>query len=387
MKPEFEVIIVGGGLAGLTAAIVLAKANRKVLLLEKKTYPYHKVCGEYVSNEVLGYLRSLGFDPFHFGASNITNLRISTPQGKNIYTPLDLGGFGISRYTMDEALCQLAIQSGARVETATRVTDIQFQHEQFTVSTANGDTFTSALVIGSYGKREMLDKKLGRPFMKAHTGYMAVKYHIRTDYPPHEIGLDNFNGGYCGISKIEADRYNLCYLYKRPALKAQRSIPELESEVLYQNPNLKRFFTESEFLFKAPEVINEIYFEPKSQVENHILMCGDTAGLITPLCGNGMSMAISGAQLLSSLILKSNILSGQGDIAEARLQLENTYQLAWNKRFGKRLFWGRTIQHFFGNPLLTQASLALLHALPPLGRKIISLTHGRPLLTNAPIGS
>ena len=383
MRPQFDVIIVGGGLAGLTTAIVLAKANKKVLLLEKKIYPYHKVCGEYISNEVLDYLQFLGFDPFHFGASNITNLRISTPRGKNIHVPLDLGGFGISRYTMDEALCELAINSGARVETATRVTDIQFEGEQFSVTTSHGDIFTSRLAIGSYGKREMLDKKLGRHFMKAHTGYMAVKYHILTDYPRQEIGLDNFKGGYCGISKIEGDRYNLCYLYKRPVLKAQRSIKELESEVLFQNPMLKQIFTGSEFLFKTPEVINEIYFEPKSQVENHILMCGDTAGLITPLCGNGMSMAISGAQLLTKLILETNILSRQNDTADIREQLENTYKVAWNQRFSKRLFCGRALQHFFGNPLFTKMSLGLLHAFPPFERKIISLTHGNPLLPDA----
>src|ERR1043165_1990412 len=94
----FDAIIVGGGLAGLVSAIELSRAGYRVLVLEKKQYPFHKVCGEYVSNEVLGYLQSLGFDPHAFGASRIAKLRVSTPSGKNMRAPLQPGGFGLSRY-------------------------------------------------------------------------------------------------------------------------------------------------------------------------------------------------------------------------------------------------------------------------------------------------
>ena len=91
---HYDVIIIGGGLAGLTTAILLSGKSKKVLVIEKKTYPFHKVCGEYVSNEVLPFLKSIGFDPFEYGATNISKLRISTPSGKNIISPLGLGGFG-----------------------------------------------------------------------------------------------------------------------------------------------------------------------------------------------------------------------------------------------------------------------------------------------------
>ena len=76
---HYDVIIAGGGLAGLTSAILLSKGGLKVLLLEKKTYPFHKVCGEYVSNEVADFFSRIGFDPFKHNASKIDQLRISTP--------------------------------------------------------------------------------------------------------------------------------------------------------------------------------------------------------------------------------------------------------------------------------------------------------------------
>ncbi len=380
---HFEVIIVGGGLAGLISAIALASARKKVLLLEKQHYPHHKVCGEYVSNEVLPYLQSLGFDPFAFGAANITKLRISAPGGKNFHASLDLGAFGLSRYTMDAELAQLATRTGAALLTGTRVSDIQFRENSFTVTTQAGAQYFAPLVIGSWGKRETLDKKLGRAFMEERTSYMAVKYHIRTDYPVDEIGLDNYKGGYCGISKIEGDRYDMCNFYRRPQNKAAHlSIRDFEEEVVFKNPVLRARYAAADFLLDAPLVINQISFAPKPAVEEHILMCGDSAGLITPLCGNGMSMAITGAKILTDMLLKSGLTGKQLILKEERAWLENAYRAAWSRQFSRRLFWGRAIQKLFGHPVVTGLSLGLMHALPPLERRIISATHGQPLRLN-----
>ena len=376
----YDAIIIGGGLAGLTAAIRLSSSGKKVLLLEKKSYPYHKVCGEYVSKEVLTYLNSLGFDPFKYGAANITQLRISTPSGKNIYTPLDMGAFALSRYVMDNALADIAREKGTELLMETRVTSISFKDSQFIVSTQKGEQFHSKFAIGCWGKRETLDKKLNRAFINQHTRYMGVKYHIRTDYPINEIGLDNFEGGYCGIVKIEGDRYNLCNFYRRPSdIKRHRSIEDYEREVVFTNPVIRSIFKNSDFLFDAPVVINEVNFSSKLPVEQHILMCGDTAGLITPLCGNGMSMAITGAKILCDLLLKSSILNNCHVPSEARQHLEDQYIKAWSRQFKRRLFWGRTIQSLFGNKWVTEASVRLLHSIPVLERNLIKATHGKPL--------
>src|SRR5690606_24208169 len=100
-KKKWDVIIVGGGLAGLTAALHLASNNQNVCLIEKNSYPHHKVCGEYVSNEVLPYLNRLGIDPFSLGAKKISNFEITNSKGVPVKTKLPLGGFGISRYCFD----------------------------------------------------------------------------------------------------------------------------------------------------------------------------------------------------------------------------------------------------------------------------------------------
>jgi flavin-dependent dehydrogenase len=376
---DYDAIIVGGGLAGLVCAILLSRSQKRVLLIEKKTYPFHRVCGEYISNEVLSFLQALGFDPFFHGAMPISRLRVSTPAGKNYYAPLDLGGFGLSRYTMDHQLYQLALRSGAEILTDTKVVNVNFNEHDFTISTNSGDHFTSRLAIGSYGKRDTLDKQLNRSFMQVQTGYLGVKYHIRTDYPVDEIGLDNFEGGYCGISRVEQDTYNLCYLHHRDQNTQYKMIPDIEAHYLHSNPILKSIFSNSEFLFAKPEAIFDFSFDRKEPVVDHILMCGDTAGLITPLCGNGMSMAIHGAKLLTELILSSGLLASRVITPDQRIQLESAYREQWRLTFSRRLFWGRTIQKLFGNTALTGPVIAVIHAVPPVERWLISQTHGRPL--------
>ena len=87
----YDVAIIGGGLAGLTSALHLSKCNKRVLLIEKNEYPKHKVCGEYISNEVLPYLNSLGIDPVKEGAKEIDQLELSTVKSKTIRGELPLG--------------------------------------------------------------------------------------------------------------------------------------------------------------------------------------------------------------------------------------------------------------------------------------------------------
>lgn len=376
---DYDVIIVGGGLAGLTVACALADMKISILLIEKRKYPFHKVCGEYISNEVLNFLRSLGFDPFSFGASAISRLRVSTPSGKNVFAPLGLGGFGLSRHVMDKTLCELARSKGATVWEETKVIDIQFTDDGFHVSIKDKGTLSAKLVVGAYGKRDMLDKKLDREFISRHTGYMGVKYHIATDYPIDEIGLDNFEGGYCGTVKIEEDKYNICYLYKRSDKLSFKSTHELEERVLYKNPMLRNIFTNARFVTEKPEVINEICFDRKQPVEQHIIMCGDTAGLITPLCGNGMSMAIAAGKLLTDLVQRTGILNKKKIALQDRLLFEQKYTKQWQDQFGSRLFWGRALQSVFGLPLITDASIRCINAVPPLRHWLINATHGQPV--------
>jgi menaquinone-9 beta-reductase len=372
----YDVAIVGGGLAGLALSIQLAKENYKVVLLEKETYPFHRVCGEYISLESWNFLEQLGYPLSDMDLPIIKELLISAPNGNFIEQTLPLGGVGISRYKIDYELSLLAKQQGVTLLEGVKVSDIQFQ-EPFSIIHTSQKNVQAKLVAGSFGKRSNLDVKWKRKFVTQKNAglnnYIGVKYHIQTDFSNDKIVLHNFSDGYCGMSKIENDTYCLCYLTTARNLRQSgNSIEAMEKEILSKNPFLKKIFTQAHFLWKEPVTIAQISFEKKAQVENHVLLLGDAAGMITPLCGNGMSMALHGSKIAAVLI--NQFLGNK----ISRKKLEEHYILQWNSLFGNRLKTGRFIQRLFGKPALTNLIITTLKPFPKLISWLIRQTHGQP---------
>src|SRR5215203_6879911 len=112
LATEYDVAIIGGGLAGLSCAIEMSKAGHSVVLFEKEKYPFHKVCGEYVSLESWNFLQQLGIPLKDMALPVIDTLFLSAPNGNSFTTKLRLGGFGISRHLLDLSLSVLAKKNG-----------------------------------------------------------------------------------------------------------------------------------------------------------------------------------------------------------------------------------------------------------------------------------
>lgn len=371
-QPTYDVAIIGGGLAGLCLSIQLSWSGIKVLLLEKEQYPFHKVCGEYISMESWGFLEQLGVPLTSWNLPHIHQLRVSDPKGNLLTHQLDLGGFGVSRYKLDAELASIATSRGVTIVQGCKVHDVH-AHAIYTSS----GMFQAEMVVGSWGKRSRMDAVLVRDFLQPHqrslTDYVGIKYHVHADLPADTIELHNFRNGYCGISKIENDTYCMCYLVKGTELKkAGGQIPRMEKEVLHQNPFLKKYFETFPSAYMEPLAISQISFEHKTQREGQIAMIGDAAGLITPLCGNGMSMAMHASHLLAIELTR---YFGRQQSYEESL---DRYEVAWRKQFSGRLRAGRMIQSLFGDPTLTGITLSLLKRLPPLTSWLIKQTHGKP---------
>ncbi len=373
---RFDIAIVGGGLAGLAIAIQSAKAGYATVLFEKEKYPYHKVCGEYISMESWDFLESLGLPLKEMNLPIIKRLHVSSPNGKLFEHQLPLGGFGISRFVLDQQLFQLAKQAGVTVLEETKVNDIHYADDEFQIQ-SSVETIKAKIVCGSFGKRSNLDIKWNRSFVQQKpnklNNYIAVKYHIKTNYPADLISLHNFENGYCGISQIEEGKYCLCYLTTAGNLvKSKNNIQQMEKEILFQNPHLQKIFTSAEFIYDAPLTISQISFDKKLQVENHVLLIGDAGGMITPLCGNGMSMALHGSKLAfeqMNAFLQNKF---------SRAEMEDRYQQQWQQHFASRLRTGRFIQRFFGKSWLTNLFIQAFKQFPFLATPLIKQTHGKP---------
>lgn len=371
-QQNFDIIIIGGGLAGMSSAIHLAKHLRSVLVIEKNPYGKHKVCGEYISNEVLPYLEYLDIDVFKLGATKIDKFELSTHKNKLITSELPLGGFGISRYLLDTKLAEKAKELGVKLKQDT-VEGIHFSEDQFTVTTKNNSVYQSKLVIGAYGKRSNIDVNLNRPFIKQKSPFLGVKIHVKGTFPNDVIALHNFEGGYCGVSKVENDSINMCYITNFKSFKKYKNIEDFQKNVVYKNKYLKELYEKSKPEFETPLSISQISFSNKKPVENHIIMCGDTAGMIHPLCGNGMTMAIRSAQMASELILE------YFDTVITRAELEKKYAQKWNKTFKTRLKAGHYVAALFEKERMTEFLVGLLNFVPKLLPQIIKLTHGKPM--------
>lgn len=364
-----EIIIIGGGLGGLTAAFLLAKAGRKVLLIEKKAYPFHRVCGEYISNEVKGFLIREGLFPHHIPYADIHRFRLSAPDGRQVEIPLDMGGFGISRYALDHHLYQKCVEAGVVFLLKTQALDVHLDiwKKKFSVDLDSGETLQSSILLGAFGKRSKIDRTLNRPFIEKRSPYIGVKYHVRTDHAKDMVALHNFKGGYFGINQIENGMANLCYLGSSKQLRECGNIRKMEEKHLFTNPRIKYIYDHSEFLWEKPEVINEISFASKNPVENGILMLGDAAGMISPLCGNGMAIAIHTGKLAAEAVLQNDALEKTG----------SAYAQAWHTYFYRRMAFGKNVQTLFGSPLLSAMMVEMARALPFMAKKMMRYTHGQ----------
>ncbi len=371
---HYDIVIIGAGLAGLTAAIHLGQNGHGVLVIEKQIFPHHKVCGEYVSNEVRPYLESLGVDLSKLGSVKIESFQLTTSHNRSLSIDLPMGGFGISRFAFDNYLYEKAVSLGVLFKFQSAVS-IKYSEDIFTVKTSENEQITSKFVIGSFGKRSNLDKFLNRRFAQQKSPWLAIKqYYECSSFPDNLVALHNFKGGYGGLSKNEKGTVNFCYLVTYKSFQTENCVADFNQNVIRKNPYLDDFLSKSTPVFKEPLSIAQISFEPKELVKNHVLMCGDAAGLIHPLCGNGMAMAIHSAKVVSELIHDYIRFGGIN-----RYQLERDYKKIWKTTFGKRLWTGRRLQSVLLNDRLANLGMSVLAKSPALIRGLIKNTHGKPI--------
>src|ERR1051325_11864695 len=202
MEGDYDCAIIGGGVAGLALAILLARQGRRIVLVEKEDYPFNKVCGEYISNESVRFIGTLGVDLSARDLPRIDSLLLSSVSGIAIVRRLSVGGVGFSRYHLDHLLYRSALGCGADIRTKTRAQSVRFEGGRFLIGLADRQ-ITAKTVCGAYGKNSNLDVQLNRATRADHQKrlFIAVKRHVRLPaYDRAQVGMHNFPGGYCGLS-------------------------------------------------------------------------------------------------------------------------------------------------------------------------------------------
>ncbi len=368
---EYDILIVGGGLSGAILALLLSRHPYKIGVLEKDATARHKVCGEYISREVKPVLVSLLPELDWTQLPDIRRFSLTDSHGRRVGCDLPLGGIGISRYALEGALREKLLHT--RVEWITEKADrIESDKSGYIVISRQGMKRKSRWVAGAYGKASGLDKGLGRHFTSVHSPWMGIKAHFMPErFDSAQVSLHLFKGGYAGLSSVENGRVNVCALYHREAFRKLNSTDEFFNSTLMENPDLRDFLSQSRPLFEHPLSISNVHFGAKGAVAGEIPMCGDSAGVIYPLSGNGMAMAIRASYMLAQLF-------EQG--MEGRLnrdELLRKYQKSWYGTFRFRLWAGSIFQKGMTLPRVASAGMSVLRQAPFLLPPLVRTTHGK----------
>lgn len=379
--PLYDAAVIGGGPAGCSAAITLAGQGARVVMFEAKTYPHDKLCGEFLSPECGLLLANLGLVA-ELLALEPVSIRTSrlTAGGVSWEAPLPGTALGLTRAALDAALADRARQVGVEVREGTTVTGIGGGlAEGFTLAArADGrrDSVRACTVIAAHGKRSRLDHALGRPFAAERHPFVGLKAHHRGPALPNRIELHAFPGGYCGFSEIEGGLANVCLLVREEVLRAHAGgAGHLEGFVEWmagQNPHLGAWLGAAERVDERWLSIGQVAFTAKAPAVSDVLMAGDAAGLIAPLAGDGIAMALRGGQLAAQYV--TGYLAGQVSAAA----LPRRYAAAWSREFRPRLHLARALQTLMLRPGAASAALRVISAAPVLGDWLIRRTRQVP---------
>jgi flavin-dependent dehydrogenase len=341
-----EIVIVGGGLAGASAACLLGRAGCRALLIERDSDPRHKVCGEFLSIEAQTYLAHLGIDLDDLGASRISRLRLIQGR-KTAEVDLPFLARGLSRKVLDEALLQQASLSGARILRGTTIRTVASIGPHIRIETGSAGSLHADTVFLATGKHDVRSVK--RPAAGAMDDLIGFKAHYGVTNAQRKM-LDGvvevvlFSGGYAGLQLVERNMANLCLVVSQECFQqVGKSWDNLIRHVTRECPPLADRLQGANAVFDRPLSIFQIPYGfihvPEEGEPQGLFRLGDQVGVIPSFTGEGMSMALHSGCLAASTFLQHGRASS---IFHRRMREDIRHQV----RFASAL--NRAARHFLG---------------------------------------
>ena len=361
---RFDIVVVGGGPAGTSAAIRLATAGRKVLLIEKAKFPRHKLCGEFVSPECLRHFVELGIDQdvYEQHAPKITKTVFYSVRGRSLVISNKLlaaerrHSIGLSRSMMDDLLIERAVDVGVDVRTETMLREPTIRNGAFAgleLRTKNDDIYSvhAPIAIDATGRGRILARLLEKTQSKK-APLIAFKTHLRkSTIEQGACEIYSYPGGYGGCTEIEGGLQNLCFVANANLVRNIGAIPEKAvREIVMTNSRAKNVLGQVEF-------VGDWYAVPISRFGREslfpfrgVITIGDAAAFIDPFTGSGIALALESAKLASEAILSSKDFEAVAD----------KYKSAYHAAFERRLKFCRMLRLASTSPLIAEGTIAVL---------------------------
>ncbi|HEU4931610.1 MAG TPA: NAD(P)/FAD-dependent oxidoreductase [Pyrinomonadaceae bacterium] len=364
---NFDVIIAGGGPAGSSAAIRLARNDLRVLLVEQKKFPRAKLCGEFISPECVRHFENLGAaDAIKISSpATITETVFYSARGHHVTIPSSWFGepaaLGLSRAVMDHVLLQRARDCGVTVLEGTTITEPiregQEVHGVKLKTNGHDEEYFAPLTIDATGRAHILTRKLHTGEPKSKAKLIAFKVHLRnTRVAPNACEIYFYPEGYGGLSSVEGDISNLCFIISAEQVKRHYSNPELVMrEMVMKNQRaaytLEHAQPESEWLSASWERFGRQNPSPA----NGLLAIGDSAAFIDPFTGSGMLMALESGELAADVIVRYRDKLATSDLCA-------NYTAEYAQKFDSRLRISGWLRRLAFKPRLAGLGIAICGA-------------------------
>ena len=381
---EYDVAIVGGGPAGSSAAIRVANAGLRILLVEQKKFPREKLCGEFISPECLIHFDELGVlgDMTTAGGVDLRETVFFARNGRGVAVPSEWFGnadslaLGLSRAEMDARLLQRARDAGVEVREETAAVGLLFDNARVSgirLRDKNGreSTVSSKLSIDATGRARSLARRLEKPTKeKTRAEFVAFKTHLRgARFASDTCEIYVYCGGYGGCSRVENGLYNLCFITSAADARRLGSDPErVMREVVFTNRRAAEALQNATVAMAWHAVPIERFGRGTLVPAEGLLTIGDAAAFIDPFTGSGILLALESAKIAAEAI--TNHLTKSSDFHV----LADEYRRKYASAFDSRLRVCSMLRHAAFVPFLAETTILLLSRSLRLRRRIARAT-------------
>lgn len=340
LNPKSQILIVGAGPAGTSAAIRLAKKGFAVKLIEREKFPRQKLCGEFISPECFVHFKELGVldEMFANNGERITETIFYALNGNSINVPSGWFGqnetaLGLSRAEMDFQLLQRAKQVGVEVLEETHVVGLIMENEQVLGVKTKTDEILADITIDATGRARVLGKLIEKQTQnqksKIQNRLVGFKAHLKNvEMEKGRCEIYSFRGGYGGLNFVENGIGNHCFLIKSEIVKDfGGDVEKILEKVIFQNVRAKETMQNAKPIFDWLAVSVDGFGVKNLNPAPNLVAIGDAGAFIDPFTGSGMLMAMESGEILSEAINDNFSFS----------EIVQNYKILHSQKFQKRL--------------------------------------------------
>ena len=333
-------------------------------VFDRDAFPRDKLCGEFLSYDALPVLEPLGVVEAIdvAGAPGIDRCRVVGSR-RTYEFEFPHVARGVSRMFFDDLLLRTAAERGAERRDGVTVNALTRAGDGWRLTVGQSE-ITARIVAGAWGRWGRFDQQLNRGFVRdrKHRNFGFKRHYVSSSNgqwptPSQSIDLYAFDHGYLGVNDVEGGITNICGLVHASRLAGHKGRWDAFVETLRaEEARLEELYAAHEpaqenFLSSEP-----VIFRARSAVEGGIFMIGDASGVIDPLTGNGMAMAVQSALLAAPMLLR--LLEQPA----RRGEIEEQYRGEHRAFFAPRIRWSRAVAALLSRPRLLDAALSTVRA-------------------------